>query len=128
MSRQQQTLGGEVVEDPGSEDTPAEEPAPMPSIETPVCCIEGCETEVPGLGDGCEASSRDGVACNDCWAFHDRHGHWPDEEPDTEFCAECCIDEGAVRHDCPEFGDIGDVILDPGSECRHCGAVVSEED
>lgn len=96
----------------------------LPGLEMPVCCIDGCETEVPGLDDGWDASGRDGVACNDCWAFHDRHGHWPDEDPRSGHCVECRIDAGAVRHDCPEWGgDIGSVIMQPDDECSYCGDV-----
>lgn len=123
----QWTLAG----DPVPEETPSAEPErdeswseTRPELSIPVCCVDDCTTEVPGLHDGWDVSTRDGVACHDCWAFYRRHGHWPDDEPDAGVCVECSIDDGAVRHDCPEWGgDTGSVILEPGSECQHCGAV-----
>jgi hypothetical protein len=45
----------------------------------PECCVEGCDHNVPGLKHGYEPSTREGVACNDCWEYLDDHGHWPDE-------------------------------------------------
>lgn len=98
------------------------------SIDTPVCCVDDCETEVPGLMDGWEPHNRDGVACNDCWDYYDRHHHWRDEAAEAEHCVECMLDAGHVRHDCPEWGgDSGSVILDPPATCEHCGAEFLED-
>lgn len=86
-------------------------------FQTPVCCVDGCDTEVPGVFDGWDAHNREGVACNDCRDYYDRHNHWPDEDPDR--CVECLIDDGAVRHECDE-APFDAVILEPGSKCDHC--------
>lgn len=121
---QQARLDGSVEpDDPAADPADAAGSDGLPSLEVPVCCIDGCETEVPGLLDGWDASSRDGVACNDCWDYYRRHRHWPDEDPRSGHCVECRIDAGAVRHDCPEWGgETGSVLLEPGGKCSHCGA------
>lgn len=82
----------------------------------PECCIEGCESQVRGLQDGWEMSR--GLCCQDCIDYNEEHGHWPDEDP--EVCVECLLDDGHVRHECPANPG-GSVIMEPGSECGHCG-------
>jgi len=47
------------------------------------CCVEGCNHSVPGLRYGYEPSTREGIACNDCWDYLDANGHWPDETPNA---------------------------------------------
>ena len=53
----------------------------------PECCVDGCDHQIAGLAHGYEAPAREGVACNDCWDFHNDHGHWPDDDPAS--CPTC---------------------------------------
>jgi hypothetical protein len=92
-------------------------------LSMPVCCIDGCETEVPGLFDGWDAHNREGTACNDCRDYYNRHNHWPDEEP--EHCVECLVDDGAVKHECDDAA-FDAVVLEPGSECEYCGDEIAD--
>jgi len=92
-------------------------------LETPTCCIDGCDTPVPGLGDGLDLPDREGIVCNDCFEFKRRHRHYPDEDPET--CIECRVDEGAIRHRCSE-SPADAVVLDPGNECPSCGEVIED--
>lgn len=114
-------------ENPSTEDTDPENSLRLDALgadnpdSPPVCVIEGCDTNCPGLHDGRDAHDREGVACNRCWAYHDRHNHWPDEESDIDFCPECEVDAGAVKHDCPERGAVT-IIVESGNDCPHCGA------
>ena len=80
------------------------------------CDVDDCETRVVGIEDGWEVSR--GTVCQDCLDYRDRHGHWPDEDPDI--CVECRLDEGAIRHECDEAA-VDAVILNPGSDCDFCG-------
>lgn len=122
-SAQQATLGGEVQStlDSGA-DIEDYESVGLADVEvsTPVCCVEGCETEVPGLHDGIEVSRRDGVACMDCWEFLERHAHLPDEEPRGDACVECILDAGAFQHVCEESA-ADSVLVFPGDVCPACG-------
>lgn len=94
------------------------------SIQMPICVIGGCETEVPGLDDGIKTASRGGVACMDCWDYHDRHGHWPDEDPDIP-CPACIVDNGGVDHGCPEKDWTRLFRADElPAVCEDCGATV----
>lgn len=54
----------------------------------PECCVDGCDHRVPGLKHGYDPSTREGVACNDCWEFLDSHGHWPDDDETCRLCIE----------------------------------------
>jgi len=81
-----------------------------------LCDVDDCEARIVGLDDGWQMSR--GTVCQDCIDYHDRHGHWPDE--DAEACVECRIDDGAINHDCDEFSGDG-VILTPGDTCDYCG-------
>jgi len=86
------------------------------------CDVETCEETVVGLDDGYEFDR--GTVCHSCVEFHDRHGHWPDE--DVEICVECRIDQGKIRHDCEEaWSDY--IIMEPDTECDVCGEVVSDD-
>jgi hypothetical protein len=87
------------------------------------CDVDGCNTNVVGLEDGWEFDR--GTVCQECIDYHDRHGHWPDE--DAEICVECRIDDGAINHDCGEFSGDG-VLLQPGDTCEFCGFEAAEVD
>ena len=68
----------------------------------PECCVDGCTHQVPGLKHGYEPSTREGVACNDCWGHLDENGHWPDDDrniqPDTDRSGpDACDDAGGEQ-------------------------------
>lgn len=91
--------------------------------DAPTCDTDGCDTTVAGLDDGWETG--DGaLRCAADWAYWERHGHWPDE--DVDICVECRVDDGAVRHDCPESA-ADSVIVAAGDDCPCCGAEVADE-
>lgn len=80
------------------------------------CDVDGCDADVVGLDDGWEYDR--GTVCQDCIDYQDRHGHWPDE--DSEACAECRIDDGAIPHECPE-SSADHVLVGLDDECSLCG-------
>ena len=85
------------------------------------CDVDDCANRIVGLDDGWEFSR--GTVCQECIDYYDRHGHWPDKE--AEICAECLVDDGAVKHVCAETAADA-VLLSPGDECPYCEEVVGD--